>query len=135
MPRFVILLHECSPGDEGGNHWDLMLEPPSRSGGTVKLATWALFSEPQPGAPISAQRLPDHRELYLDYEGPISGNRGRVARVIWGQVEWIQFGGAFQVAYLRHQRGVWKVEIAEHADQRCFVEFYRCDEPSNGLSG
>ena len=29
---------------------------------------------------IRAERLPDHRRRYLDYEGPISGNRGSVIR-------------------------------------------------------
>jgi hypothetical protein len=28
--------------------------------------------------------LPDHRKLYLDYEGPISGDRGEVAQWDYG---------------------------------------------------
>jgi hypothetical protein len=44
------------------------------------LRTWALAEEPQPGKPISAELLPDHRLDYLDYEGPVSQDRGSVRR-------------------------------------------------------
>ncbi len=33
-----------------------------------------------PGAHIAALALPEHRLAYLDYEGPVSGNRGSVKR-------------------------------------------------------
>jgi hypothetical protein len=29
-------------------------------------------------------RQPDHRRMYLDYQGPISGDRGEVARIASG---------------------------------------------------
>jgi hypothetical protein len=70
MPRFVVLEHD-SPR---GRHWDLMLQ----IGPT--LATWALASPPEPGRPIPAEPLADHRLAYLEYEGPLSGVRGTVAR-------------------------------------------------------
>lgn len=71
MPRFVILEH-----DHPFLHWDLMLET-----GNV-LRTWRLERPPLPGSgPIPATSLGDHRLMYLDYEGPVSGNRGRV--VCW----------------------------------------------------
>ena len=69
MPRFVILEH-----DHPHLHWDLMLET-----GTV-LRTWRLAKPPHPGEVITATAVFDHRLLYLDYEGPISGDRGRVVR-------------------------------------------------------
>ncbi len=74
MPRFVVLFHETPPGSERPAHWDLMLE----SAGT--LLTWALAAAPQPGKKISAEALPDHRLSYLDYEGPVSRDRGQVSR-------------------------------------------------------
>ncbi len=77
MPRFVILEHQ----DPRGLHWDLMLQA-----GEV-LATWALAEPPRPGAVIAAKALPDHRLFYLDYEGPISDERGSVARWDWGTCE------------------------------------------------
>jgi hypothetical protein len=44
------------------------------------LRTWALAEEPAIGRRIAAAPLADHRLAYLDYEGPVSGDRGTVAR-------------------------------------------------------
>jgi hypothetical protein len=77
MPRFVILEH-----DHPFRHWDFLLE----AGDTLK--AWRLLREPQGGAPIEAELLPNHRPLYLDYEGPVSGGRGRVSRWDSGTFEW-----------------------------------------------
>ena len=74
MFRFVILLHETPPDSNRATHWDFMLEA-----GDV-LRTWALSEEPRVGTPISVEALPDHRLAYLDYEGPVSRNRGTVTR-------------------------------------------------------
>ena len=52
------------------------------------LRTWALDQPPRPGRSISGEQLPDHRLAYLDYEGPVSGNRGTVSQCD---------GGAFDV--------------------------------------
>ena len=49
--------------------------------------TGGLTEEPIPGRSIAAEPLPDHRLVYLDYEGPISGNRGTVARWDAGEFE------------------------------------------------
>ena len=79
MPRFVILRHEIRPGSDRGSHFDLMLE----IGGMLR--TWSLSERPAAGKVIQAGALPDHRLAYLDYEGPVSGNRGSVSRVEEGQ--------------------------------------------------
>lgn len=69
--RFAILEHRTSEAV----HWDLLLE-----WGDV-LRAWSLAQPPESGCgAIAAIMLPDHRKLYLDYEGPISGDRGEVAR-------------------------------------------------------
>jgi hypothetical protein len=50
--------------------------------GADRLATWQLPCPPeqiQPGHPIMATRIADHRKAYLTYEGPISNDRGQVA--------------------------------------------------------
>ena len=44
------------------------------------LATWALSEPPNAAPAIAAESLPDHRVAYLDYEGPVSGDRGSVTR-------------------------------------------------------
>src|SRR5262249_5609576 len=67
MPRFVLLEHTWN-----GVHWDLMLE---RDG---VLRTWAIDAPVVSGRDLPARSLGDHRLVYLDYEGEISGGRGRV---------------------------------------------------------
>jgi hypothetical protein len=79
MPRYVILEH-----DHPSLHWDLMLE----SGDILR--TWRLTAAPQPGMVIAATATLDHRRIYLDYEGPVSGNRGRVVRWDHGTFSWQQ---------------------------------------------
>jgi hypothetical protein len=79
MPRYVILQHD-SPRVL---HFDFMLEWGDA------LRTWELLEEPQPGAEMRARPLPDHRLLYLDFEGPLSGNRGQVSRWDRGTYELI----------------------------------------------
>jgi len=39
---------------------------------------------------VVVTRLADHRLEYLDYQGPVSGNRGHVSRVDAGEFQWIQ---------------------------------------------
>ncbi|MFN4260292.1 MAG: DNA polymerase ligase N-terminal domain-containing protein [Gemmataceae bacterium] len=78
MPRYVILEH-----DHPFLHWDLMLEA-----GTV-LRTWRLAAAPEVGHTVTAEPSFDHRLLYLDYEGPISGNRGQVRRWDAGTFTWL----------------------------------------------
>src|SRR5262249_39577183 len=49
------------------------------------LRTWRLLEMPAAGRQIRAEALGDHRIAYLNYEGPLSGNRGAVARVDAGE--------------------------------------------------
>lgn len=81
MPRYVILAHDWPTP-----HWDLLLE-----NGDALLA-WRLLAEPAPGRTVPAERNADHRKFYLDYEGPVSGDRGTVARWDAGTFEWIETG-------------------------------------------
>lgn len=74
MPRYVILLHVLPPGHERATHYDLMLDAGE------SLRTWALAAPPSPGATLAATSLAAHRRDYLDYEGPVFGDRGTVTR-------------------------------------------------------
>ena len=74
MPRFVILRHECPTDYVRPSHWDLMVE----QGGVLR--TWAMQSLPVAGATLEVEALADHRLDYLDYEGPVAGDRGSVQR-------------------------------------------------------
>jgi hypothetical protein len=91
MPRFIILRHE----DTGGVHFDFMVET-----GDV-LRTWRLPEPPRPGVAMSCEALPDHRQAYLDYQGPVSGDRGSVTRWDWGE---------YQV--VRQSTVLWEVHLA-----------------------
>ncbi|MCH7752964.1 MAG: hypothetical protein IH898_12545 [Planctomycetes bacterium] len=86
--RFVLLRHESSAEFAKPSHWDFMLEADG------VLMTWELRRLPSSWsaalqqravsspttAPTTAPaiRLADHRLAYLDYEGPLSGDRGSV---------------------------------------------------------
>ena len=72
--RFVILEH-----DHPFLHWDLLLQQ-----GEI-LAGWRLLTSPATGVWIPSESLSDHRLIYLDYEGPVSRNRGVVTRVAGGE--------------------------------------------------
>jgi hypothetical protein len=74
MPRFVVLIH-----DYPGLHWDFMLEK------EAILRTWRLARSPDATGTTDAEPLADHRLAYLDYEGPVSGNRGSVRRFDRGE--------------------------------------------------
>ena len=78
---FVLLEH----ANRAGTHWDLLVEVAGCDG----LAGWRLAENPLVASgEIALERMPDHRRLYLDYEGEISGGRGIVRRLDRGDAEW-----------------------------------------------
>jgi hypothetical protein len=76
--QYVILHHEGIPNP----HFDLMFETYPGS----ELATWR-----SPIWPIEQRvqltRLRDHQWAFLNFEGELSGHRGRVHRIIGGTCE------------------------------------------------
>jgi hypothetical protein len=74
--RWVVLYHD----EIHEPHFDLMIE--SQPGGF--LHTWRCGQNPVGRCVTSAIRIANHRRHYLDYEGPVSGGRGRVTRVAAG---------------------------------------------------
>lgn len=117
MPRYVILTH-----DHPFPHLDLMLDT-----GAV-LRTWRLLGDPRAGGPVPAESLPEHRRAYLDYEGPISGGRGRVIRWDEGGYEVLEesatglklrFAGAALVGsaeLVRVAGDRWEFRVRAHED-------------------
>lgn len=76
---FALLEHRTA---QAAVHWDFLVEIP----GQVLLATWRLAANPLVTSdPIAAERIGDHRRLYLDYEGDIGGGRGVVRRLDRGE--------------------------------------------------
>ncbi len=94
MSRYVILVH-----DKPTIHWDLMLQ----SGDALK--TWRLLVEPTfeelLRGPVAAEEIHDHRLAYLDYEGPVSGDRGNVIRFDQGTFD----GNRTENEWRLHLRG------------------------------
>jgi hypothetical protein len=79
MPRFAIVQH-----DHPYPHLDLFLEA-----GSV-LRSWRLPISFPRCEPFAIEPIGDHRLLYLDYEGPVSNQRGTVVNVDRGTFEWIR---------------------------------------------
>jgi len=63
------------------------------------------------GAQIKARRMPDHRARYLDFEGPLSDNRGRVKRLrsgaVLGEIDSLDESGSLDIS----------IEWNEHGDR------------------
>lgn len=118
MPRFVVLEH-----DHPYLHWDLMLEAGE------SLRTWRLAAPPQVGTECAAQALGHHRLMYLDHEGPVSGNRGSVRRWDAGELTWLKDSPREARASLHGRRfrgqawlralatGEWTLQCGEGSDQ------------------
>ena len=111
MPRFVVLEH-----DYPERHWDFMLEA-----GDV-LRTWKLAAPPQRGAPVAAEASFDHRLMYLDYEGPVSGNRGQV--IAWDRGTYEEEAGntpQHVVVRLHGKRLEGKATLQQAASRECLL--------------
>lgn len=80
VKRFVILEHSLSDSV----HWDLMFDVGEA------LVTWQCKVNPlsqhwHSDTSLPLRRISDHRRAYLDYEGPVSADRGEVHRVEEGE--------------------------------------------------
>lgn len=117
MPRYVILKHITPPESERGTHYDLMLEQDG------KLLTWAIPEPPRAGLRTSVTKLPDHRLDYLDYEGPISGDRGEVRRVDIGEYLVNQLDHTAVDLELHSPNGDLHVELRHHVENEWLAEF------------
>ena len=93
LRRFALLHHECPTNFGKPSHWDFMLEAEDA------LITWELRQLPsswltalqlessETSLLVPASRLADHRLSYLDYEGPLTENRGSVRRIDRGKYQ------------------------------------------------
>jgi hypothetical protein len=112
--RFVILRH-----DHPFLHWDFLVEEPELA------TTWRLMREPCLAEPILAEPIEDHRLTYLDYEGPVSRNRGNVERVLAGVVaqELPSNDVSCRVFELENQAFCRRAMFKRSEDGRWFVRF------------
>jgi hypothetical protein len=108
--RFAILHHTGVPQP----HFDLMFETAAGEAlATWRSPTWPIVE------PVEIERLEDHRRDYLDYQGPISNDRGEVKRVA---------GGAFHA--LSQSADRWEIQT----DQGLRLTFTRQGDTSHWLA-
>lgn len=85
--RFAVLHHQMPADSERASHWDVLLEQPPEFGSG--LLTFEVSVPPNEWRnPISIRKLPDHRPIYLHYDGQLSDNRGIVTRILTGTIQW-----------------------------------------------
>lgn len=109
LPRFVVLEH-----DHPFLHWDFLLEHGDRA------FTWRLLEKPECNRWLAAERINDHRPLYLNYEGPVSGNRGSVRRLFFGDH---QACNSFAAAMSKSPgiAGQWQIPLVGVAPGTCAI--------------
>lgn len=98
--QYAILTH-----DHPFFHWDLLLDAGEMAW------TWRLLDEPCRESHPRAVRIADHRRLYLNYEGPVSGQRGSVTRWDWGTYSILEETADHLTVQLRGVQGDWRVHL------------------------
>jgi len=84
----VLLLHRLV---DGSWHYDWLLERESAGARVVTFRVGERIDERRAGG-FEAERIGDHRRMYLDYEGEVSRGRGTVERVARGTCEVLEEG-------------------------------------------
>jgi hypothetical protein len=120
MPRFVVLQHD----HPDRLHWDFMLEQGE------SLATWALPMPPAWEHVLPARPLADHRREYLQYEGPVSGQRGTVVRWDEGQFEWVENNAGCVVVDLKGRKIIGRARIERAGRGSAGFHWYLTTEQS-----
>jgi hypothetical protein len=113
MPRRLVILEHDHPF----LHWDLLLEE------EYSARTWRLLRKPCLGEPIAAEPLPNHRLMYLDYEGVVSGDRGTVKRFLAGTYQPLSDQTDVLACVLLDNSFAKSVRMRALEDGRLFVSF------------
>lgn len=115
MKRAVILRHTLP---DGSWHYDWLVQRSAKPTDPVPTFRTAHSRPDEPGS-FEAEQIGDHRALYLDYEGEVSGGRGDVARMVTGEVlsaSWSDDHIGLEVRYQdkvivylaeHHGKGMW----------------------------
>ena len=110
--RFVILKHNYP-----FLHWDLLLAEEASA------RTWRLLRKPCLNEPIAAEPLPAHRLMYLDYEGSVSSDRGRVEQTLAGTYAFDDDNGCLRLRLFDNTFAAGAT-LRTLPDGRIFVTFY-----------
>jgi len=103
--RYAVLHHT----QVKNAHYDLLVE--LTPGGN--LACWNADCWPPEKHPRPITRIADHRRIYLEYQGPISGDRGMVRRIAGGSCRVHRCGPKLLVIELNDNLRIQLEEIAE----------------------
>lgn len=84
------------------------------------LLTWQLPSPQLSALPLQVRRIANHRLAYLEYEGPLSSDRGAVTRVEAGRVTIRELNATLCAFVLSGGRfeGAFRLELADSLDGR-----------------
>ncbi len=104
--RFSVSQHQTNSGSPRPNHYDLFLETGDC------LWTWEWLETPGTCPKGWCRRLPDHRKVYLDHVGSISGNRGTLTPLIRGTLVWKVVSEEFVEVDLLASQGEWTLQLA-----------------------
>ena len=123
--RFVLLFHRVSDSfidqQDRGSHWDLLLEHENQ------LASWAIDENPfdNESRPVVAIKIHPHRMEYLEYEGPVSNDRGSVTRHERGVFRWLTNGRNEVVLDIQGERAKGIIRMERVAGDAWHVTFER----------
>ncbi|RNC81233.1 MAG: hypothetical protein ED559_05405 [Phycisphaera sp.] len=98
MKRAVILRHTLP---DGSWHYDWLVQRSANPDDLVPTFRTDQTRPDQSGS-FEAEQIGDHRALYLDHEGEVSGGRGEVARIVTGEVRsatWADDYIGFEIRY------------------------------------
>jgi hypothetical protein len=109
----MVLLKHTLPDESF--HYDWMfarserIEDDERTLVTFRVLTRVDLDMPEP---VRAERLPDHRAIYLRFEGEIGAGRGRVSRVAQGECSIERDEPGEFRARIRWEDGAWMTLLA-----------------------
>jgi len=122
MRQSVILIHTLPNGQ---SHFDWLIDQPELQKEHRLLSFRCHFRPDEQSQQMQeVEQMPDHRFVYLSYEGPVSNNRGSVARVAFGSVvefaktdrsisvliQWGQKSIRYHLTRMSQMNSIWQLD-------------------------